>query len=347
MKKATLLISGLLLSQIAGTALAETKKTAPAKTLPATEATAPAAASSLTGVEGPVNSTTVSFDTVKADSDKKWSFLGLLSASSDSLVKKPGSDEKTEVSAQHLIDLGYKVGEKSKVSLRQYFNTNYDSEQQSSANISQDGLNPTAILFNTPASDGILGSSEVSATFWYYLPVNQVDYDTRSNGTLRVDFQPKWDLGSGFKFNWYLSPRVEFVPEGIVESSRKPIMNAANQVVGSEYTMKIPNYTLRQGPGLSYSINDNVSFYGYTWLQHYFQASNANLLKVRNLYEVGAEFSINDNFTINPLISGDVTMANTKFVNGERTFGSQGDNSEFMASRPDELNYEIDLVVVF
>ncbi len=329
MRKMIILVAGLMATQAWG----QTQQSA-------TPAPTASRAAATTTVPATQTSTTTA-ETVKPTDDKKWSALILATAGSDNIVKteeEKNNGQETTFSTLHAVQFGYKIGE-SKISLRQYFNSDSNLETDGfKADISQDGLNPTVILFSTPFTQSFLGSSPVTGTFWYYAPTQDNDRNINGNGNLRLDLSPTWELGKGFSISYYFRPSQSFVPTQVYDNP----FNGQKQFVTAQTSVL-------QGPILNYAVNDNINLYGYTWIGHYFRTEEQmKLHRIRNVYEIGAEFMINKNVTINPLIAQDLFTHTTSLVSEEPreiAYGSTGDTA--MAARPEELTYEVDLIVTF
>src|SRR5688500_4066213 len=120
MNKSTLLLADLIASQLTTSTWAQTTTT------PTTRTTVENPSASQTAPASDATTVVTKADSVKPIDDKRFFGTLLLDHASDNLVKTELEREAkadTAIDTLHFLQLGYKVTNDTKVSLRQYFTT--------------------------------------------------------------------------------------------------------------------------------------------------------------------------------------------------------------------------------
>lgn len=250
---------------------------ASAQTSTATTTAAPAAATSST-------SATIA----QPAAAKAWT-LTLDIAANRSMV----ANSETELATFNYLGYTYKMNDAVKIGARQYFAYNFAADENAQTNGQIADLMPFASI----TQKDVLGGATLGHTFRFYIPVGQASQAVSSNGRLRYIFNPSWDLGNNFSFDYILDSNVYLISTG----------NATTR----DYLA----YNLAE---VGYTVNDKLSLYQDVGLVHNVHAKPALNEMAQNLYVgTGANFKAAKNFSILAEVYQEHPI---KTVAGEREF---------------------------
>lgn len=264
------------------------------------EATAPAAPSTiLSTAPTAAGSTTATLEQQEQANSKKgkWSFTAVSQAEvATSELNYSNRKDKT-VSTINLVGLGYKINKENSVGFRQYFNINHDGDTQKNTT---DLSYPVLTYGHT--FKGIAKSDDVSALFWYYVPVTAGDYKTQNNGNLRMDAEIAWTLTPKWQVSYYLNPRQSLIPtEEVILVKGEPANTFAKT-------------TLIHYGNLYYNVSDATSFYLSAGFYTQWNTRSPKFDTVKNQYitNLGASFNFfGGKLNLNPEIDYAVDMPGT------------------------------------
>ncbi|MFN7906073.1 MAG: hypothetical protein ACK5P5_12905 [Pseudobdellovibrionaceae bacterium] len=205
-------------------------------------------------------STTATIPTQAPSVLSRFSASAIFEGSMDEKVARASGLGAGRLETLNAITGTFKIDDRQKVSLRQYFEWNRDEVETGKANQTQKKANAfrkantsdnninmswlTARYHRT--FSGILGSEKTETLFWWYLPTGQDPVQRGSNGSiLRIDYAPTWTITPKWSFTYYVNPRLT-----LVDRDNYGIGYNGQQVhLGTTFRMV-------QGPILNYAIND-------------------------------------------------------------------------------------------
>jgi len=300
------------------------------QTTPATSvapATAPAAAATTSQVDravaavkdaamAPAQTSTATVATTAAPA-KKWG-VSLVSELSLDNTNGEGIRNISEATINTISYVGasYKVTDKSKVGLRQYFNYDHNPKVDSSVDDVKKGF--AAATFSTKTA-GLLKSEEIAPMFWFYMPDNTTEknvYGADLNdfyGQLRMDAEIAWTLNPKWSVSYYLNPRQSL-------GAKQSFVRTDGKSGSFQATSRLIHYGF-----VYYNLNDNVQFYADAGMDHRMATETLTSTADDALTGIGASISLfGGKLVINPEVSNTVPLKqNGNYVAAPRWMQSE------------------------
>ncbi|MGZ3747270.1 MAG: hypothetical protein ACXWRE_07865 [Pseudobdellovibrionaceae bacterium] len=215
-----------------------------------------------------------------------WSFSAVSQAEmASSDVHYSNSKDKT-VGFTNFVGFGYKLNKDNSLGFKQYFEVTHDGQKKTNTtNLSY------PVLTYGHTFQGVAKSDPISALFWYYVPVTEMDYKTQNNGILRMDAEINWTLSPKWSVSYYLNPRQSTIP------------TETSVVIDGNPTPLYAKTTLIHFGTLYYNVNDVVTYYLNVGFRHDWKTSDFNLMKEQYLTNLGANFTfLGGKLSLNPEI---------------------------------------------
>jgi len=290
-------------------------------------AAAPASSASLTTAPTSAGSTTATLEQQKeADAKKsKWSFSTVWQAVAQSSELNYSNRQYNSVSTTDLVGLGYKIDKDNSVGFKQYFTVNHDGATNKNTS---DLLNPVLTYGHT--FKGFAKSEDISALFWYYIPVTANDYKTQNNGSLRLDAELAWTLTPKWQVSYYFNPRQSLIPSEEVSVDAK-----------GKKSSTFAKTTLIHYGTLYYNLSDATTFYTNVGFIHRWNTRSSDFAIVEDKYitNLGASFNFfGGKLNLNPEIDYEVDMPG---------IGSSANIASTSTYSEANLSYVLQAAVVF
>jgi len=233
--------------------------------------------------------TSTSVTNSAAAAPKAWSVTFLNELSTDASQLNYLNVHSKTFSALNYVGAGYKLNEKNRIGVRQYFGVDRDGATGSYTTTMMD-----PVVTYTRSVDSILNAEPSAATFWYYIPTSDASRNANSNGQVRMDYELAYTLTPKWTASYYFNPRQNFIPNGTLVGDD-----------GKETALFAKTTLIHYGI-LNYNFSDSVSAYTYAGFKHRWQTSSLTLNEESLLTAVGASFSfISGKININPEISSE------------------------------------------
>jgi hypothetical protein len=253
-----------------------------------TTTVAPAAAPTTTVAANGQTSTVIPDPEAAATVGKSWSITLMNQTSVDAADAHYASNGKKNFSALNYAGVGYKLNAKNRIGLRQYFSIDHNGP--TGANTTT--VNDAVLTYSHSGVAGILNSDALTPSVWYYAPTSDSSRQVSSNGQLRMDLEIPWTLTPKWTVSYYLNPRQNFIPEGVLVNDK-----GEENPVFSKTTLIHYGY-------LYYSFSDSVSAYTYGGYMHRMKTTTATLTDQSAMLGLGASFSfLGGKINLNPEVS--------------------------------------------
>lgn len=222
-----------------------------------------------------------------------------------------GKSGMKAISTNYLA-LSYKLDDKSKVGVRQYWDKSFGP----SASESDNKTTWLAATISTKTK-GILGSDDLAPSLMYYIPTTYNvalrnglgDDQVRHNGILRLDLEIPWTLTPKWTASIYLNPRQSFIPNDEYKYSTDEKGRTFVSDVALTTTTLI-NYAY-----LYYNASDSFQPYAFVGFRNRF-ATNEAFSNYENtgLPGIGFNFVAGKNFTLSAEVNQEVALASSTYL---------------------------------
>ena len=211
---------------------------------------------------------------------KKWGVTFLNDASMSHNDTK--SFDKKPIETVNYLGASYKVTDKVKLGVRQYFKYNIDPNE--TTDIKQDF---TVLTAGTKVG-GILGSDDISPSLLYYVPNTTAEENGFGKnikdfqGIVRLDAEPTWTLNPKWSVSMYTSLRETLGSDEFIKFDQEA--NAAKFFAASTRLITQAN--------LYYNINDAVQTYVNAGVDQRYWNSRSKINSVDYISATGASVTM-------------------------------------------------------